>query len=368
MTRERNGFERQDFAATVRLCYPAGMAQKKGYEVDGWLARPGEQAVVLIYGPDRGLVFERALGFARGTGLKLDDPFSVVRLDASEAERDAGRLLDEARTIPMFSERRLLWVRNAAAQKGLAEDVKALLADPPRDAIVLIEAGDLRRTMPLRTAVEASAAGMALPCYADEARDIDAVIDGELRKSGMRISEEARHVLRRNIGGDRLASRGEIEKLALYALGRSEIVADDVKATTGDVSGLSLDDTVDLMLEGRIEEFDAAFTRHSLAGSQAYLVLAAAIRHLQTLHLLRSGMAGRSASAAVASARPPIFFSRRRTAERVLEKWPAELLLRGLARLHSAVLATRRRPELAVAIARHALLGLAVESARLAGR
>jgi DNA polymerase-3 subunit delta len=344
------------------------MAQKKGYEVDGWIARPGDQAVVLIYGPDRGLVSERALAFARGTGLKLDDPFSVVRLEAAEAERDAGRLLDEARTIPMFAARRLLWVRNAGSQKSLAEEVKALLADPPRDATVLVEAGELRKTATLRTAVEASAAGMALPCYADEARDIDAVIDRELSKSGMRIAEDARHLLRRSLGGDRLASRGEIEKLALYAHGRNEIVAGDVKALTGDVSGLSLDDTVDLMLDGRIEEFDAAFTRNALAGSQAFLVLAAAIRHLQMLHVLRSGMSGRSASAVVGGARPPIFNARRRTAERVLETWPTEQLMRGLSRLHAAVLETRRRPNLAVAIARHALLGLAVEAARLSRR
>jgi len=137
---------------------------------------------------------------------------------------------------------------------------------------------------------------------------------------------------------------------------------------TGDVSGLSLDDTVDLMLDGRIDEFDAAFTRHSLAGAQAYLVLAAAIRQLQALHLLRAGMAGKSASAAIAAARPPIFFARRKTVERVLERWPAALMLRALARLQNAVLASRRRPELAVPIARHALLGLAVESARLSGR
>ncbi|TIR75123.1 MAG: DNA polymerase III subunit delta, partial [Mesorhizobium sp.] len=37
------------------------MAQKKGYEVDSWLARPDPaMAIVLLYGPDRGLVAERA--------------------------------------------------------------------------------------------------------------------------------------------------------------------------------------------------------------------------------------------------------------------------------------------------------------------
>ncbi len=40
-------------------------------------------------------------------------------------------------------------------------------------------------------------------------------------------------------------------------------------------------------------------------------------------------------------------------------------LERALNRLQAAILQTRRRPELAVAVARQALLGLAVESARL---
>ena len=56
------------------------MAQKKASEVDSWLARPDARVwLVLIYGPDRGLVAERARAFAVRTGLPLDDPFSVVK-------------------------------------------------------------------------------------------------------------------------------------------------------------------------------------------------------------------------------------------------------------------------------------------------
>ncbi|RWC61979.1 MAG: DNA polymerase III subunit delta, partial [Mesorhizobium sp.] len=51
------------------------MAQKKAFEVDGWLARPDPRiSIVLLYGPDRGLVSERAKAFAGKTGLPLDDP------------------------------------------------------------------------------------------------------------------------------------------------------------------------------------------------------------------------------------------------------------------------------------------------------
>ncbi len=348
-----------------------GMAQKKAHEVDGWLARPDPKtSIVLIYGSDRGLVAERARAFAQATKLPLDDPFSVVRLEATEIEKDPGRLLDEARTVPMFSPRRLLWVRNAAAQKAVSDDVKALIADPPRDAIVLIEAGELKKGAPLRTAVEAGSIAMALPCYSDAGRDLDLVIDSDLERAGMTIGLEARQALRRNLGGDRLVSRGEIAKLLLYAHGQREITLDDVQATTGDVSALSVDDAVDALLDGRTDDFDTLFTRHSQSGSQAYLVLGAAIRQIQSIHLMQAGLGqgGRNAAALVAGAKPPIFFARRQTIERAVERWSGEALQRALARLQAAVLASRRRPDLAVSIARQALLGVTLESERLARR
>ncbi|RWD79421.1 DNA polymerase III subunit delta [Mesorhizobium sp.] len=347
------------------------MAQKKGYEVDSWLAKPDPaMAIILLYGPDRGLVAERAKTFAAKTGLPLDDPFSVVKLDGAEVDRDEGRLLDEARTVPMFSDRRLLWVRNASGQKALADDIKALTAEPARDAIILIEAGDLKKGTGLRAIVEAAANAIALPCYADEARDLDTVIDDELRKAGMSMTLDARQALRRNLGGDRLASRGEIEKLVLYAHGQKEITLDDVSAMSGDVSGASFDDAIDAMLDGKVGDFDVAFTRHCQSGGHPFLVLSSAMRQLQAIQVMRGQMesGGRNAASVVAGARPPVFFSRRKLVEKTLERWNVEALGRALNRLQTAVLQTRKRPDLSEALARQALLGIAVESARLGQR
>ncbi|MDG4893311.1 DNA polymerase III subunit delta [Mesorhizobium sp. WSM4976] len=347
------------------------MAQKKGYEVDSWLARPDpSMGIVLLYGPDRGLVAERAKTFAAKTGLPLDDPFSVVKLDGAEVDRDGGRLLDEARTVPMFSDRRLLWVRNASGQKALADDIKALTCEPAKDAIILIEAGDLKKGTGLRAIVEAAGNAIALPCYADEARDLDSVIDDELRKAGMSMTLDARQALRRNLGGDRLASRGEIEKLVLYAHGRKEIDIEDINALSGDVSGASFEDAVDAMLDGKVSDFDVAFTRHCQSGGHPFLVLSSAMRQLQAIQAMRGQMesGGRNAASVVAGARPPVFFSRRKLVEKTLERWNVEALGRALARLQTAVLQTRKRPDLAEALARQALLGIAIESARLGQR
>ncbi|MBN9076218.1 MAG: DNA polymerase III subunit delta [Rhizobiales bacterium 65-79] len=346
------------------------MAQKKASEVDRWLARP-EPAfrLVLIYGPDRGLVSERARAFAAKTGLPLDDPFAVVRLDANELDQQPGRLENEARTVPMFADWRLIWISNAGAQKALAADVKRIADEPPPDAVILIEAGELKKNAALRTAVEGAAAAMALPCYADDAKAVDLLIDEEMSKAGMAIGLDARHALKASLGGDRLASRGEIAKLLLYCLGKEQVELEDVLATTGDVSASSNDEAVDAVLLGQAAGLDLALSRHAAAGGHPFQLLAAAIRQFQSLQAMRETMErkGQSAAAAVASARPPVFFARKRAVEGALERFDGKAMARALDRLRDAVLQTRRRPDLAGSVTGRILLALALEGRRPRG-
>jgi DNA polymerase-3 subunit delta len=207
---------------------------------------------------------------------------------------------------------------------------------------------------------------MALPCYADDAKAIDALIDEELTKAGMAIALEARQILKSSLGGDRLASRGEIAKLLLYCLGKERVETQDVLATIGDVSASSNDDAIDAVLLGKAAELDLALARHAAAGGQPFQMLAAAIRQFQNLQTMRDAMArkGQSAAAAVASARPPVFFARKKAVETSLERFDDEAIARALDRLREAVLQTRRRPDLARPGVERTLLALALEGRR----
>ncbi|MCO5071379.1 MAG: DNA polymerase III subunit delta [Rhizobiaceae bacterium] len=341
------------------------MAQKKAHEVDAWLARPpADLKIVLVYGPDRGLVSERAERFAKATGLPLDDPFVVTRLDASVLERDPGRLLDEAHAVAMFAAQRLIWVRGAGGDKRLSDDVKALVGRPAQDTILLIEAGELRKGVALRTLVEAAPNAMALPCYADEGRDLDRLIDEEIGNSGLSITMDARRLLRDSLGGDRLASRGELQKLVLYMKGMERIDTDDVIQAVSDVGESSTDDVVDSALAGDMEKTDGALTRALASSGAVFQIVSSAIRQFQALHVMRAAVdAGSSTATALSAARPPVLFKRRAALERALSLWSVERIERALSRLQALTLNTRRRPDLANAAIRQAMLGLAAEAA-----
>lgn len=343
------------------------MVQKKSHEVDAWVAHPDPRIrIVLIYGPDRGLVSERAQLLAIKTGIPLEDPFCVARLDAGQIEQTPGRLLDEARTLSMFANERLIWLRGAGSQKELAESIRLLVADPPARALILVEAGELKKTALLRTLVEAGSQSIALPCYPDDGRGLDILIDNELGEARLTITSEARQALKRLLGGDRLASRGELMKLALFCRGLRQIGIDDVKASIGDVAALSPDDAIEAVLIGNTGALDEAFSRIAGSGATPSMLLGAILRQFQALQLMRQAMdsGSRGAAAIVAAARPPIFFSRRKSVELALQRWTAPAITQALDRLQTAMYHARRRPELLGSLARQTLVALAAESAR----
>lgn len=342
------------------------MAQLKNHEADRFLSRPDwRHALFLVYGPDHGLAAERALALAEAAGVPLDDPFNAIRIDAAAASASPERLIDEAYTVGMFGGRRLIWMRGAGNDRSLVAQVERLLADPPPETVIIIEAGDLKKGG-LRSAVEKSGTGLAIPCYADNERDIQNLIDQTFSRADQRLELDARQFLMSHLGGDRAASRAELEKVALYAHGRPVVSLGDVQAVCGDASALGLDDVSMAVLTGDLDGLDRAMTRFESSGGAPAALFAVMIRQFQSLDRMRADMdrQGKSPAAIVNAARPPIFFARRKATENALTIWTPRAIRAALDRLREAVLQARRARHLEPDVLRMTLLALTVQSAR----
>jgi DNA polymerase-3 subunit delta len=335
----------------------------KGAEVERFIARPDPgRPVILVFGPDAGLVGERVNTLIKASVEDVNDPFSLVRLEGEELVADPARLIEEAQTIPLFGGRRAVWVK--AASRNIAPGVEGLLALPALECRVVIEAGDLRRNSPLRAICERAKNAAALPCYADGERELERLIDAELRAAGLTIKPDARAQLLTLLGGDRAASRNELRKLALYAHGRGEIGADDIVAVVSDASALELDELVDAAYAGRLPELEAQIAKARIAGAPVGSMLFAAQRQLAQLHRWRVAIEAAGGRFSVESLVPPVHFRRKEIVEAALRQWNAARLATAMTELAEAVLAARRTPALADIIAERALLGLAVKARR----
>ncbi len=338
------------------------MVAIKSADVDRFLARPDPaRPVVLVFGPDAGLVSERINALVKASVDDVNDPFSLVRLEAEELSANPARLVEEAQTIPLFGGRRAVWAK--AGSRNIAPAVEAVLALPASECRVVIEAGDLRRNAPLRVVCERAKNAAALPCYADTERDLARLIDNEMRAADLALKPDARAMLIPLLGGDRAASRNELRKLALYAHGRGEVDVDDVTAVVSDASALALDELIDTAFAGRPAELEAQLAKVRAAGSPVGSIFFAAQRQLAQLHKWRTAIEA-GAPFSLDSVQPPLHFRRKSLVEAALKQWNAARLLATMTELANAVLASRKTPALADTLAERALLSLALKARR----
>jgi len=340
------------------------MTAIKAGQVDAFVARPdARHPIVLVFGPDAGLVRERAEALIHGAVDDPRDPCALARLAGDELASEPMRLVEEANTIPLFGGRRAIWVK--AGSRNFVPAVEALVAAAAPDCRVVIEAGDLKRNAPLRVLCERAPNAVALPCYADAERELQRVIDDELREAGLTIAPDARAALAPLLGGDRLASRSEVRKLALFARGQERIELDDVIAVVTDASTLALDALIDAAFAGRTGEVEIQINKARTAGTSPGSIIGAALRQTSTLHKARLAVEeGKSAAAALDSMMPPIHFSRRSLVETALKSWTAARLERAMMQLADASFEARRMADLAETIAQRVLLSLAVTARR----
>ncbi|KAB0267986.1 DNA polymerase III subunit delta [Microvirga brassicacearum] len=339
------------------------MVAVKAADVEGVLRRSDPRiGVFLVYGPDIGLVNERARTLAERSVDDAADPFQLIRIDGDDVAADPGRLADEAGTMGLFGGRRALWIR--ATSRNIAPAVDAVLKTELQDTAIVIEGGDLAKSSPLRTLCEKSPRALALPCYADTGRDLGAVVDEAMKAGGFSISREVRAAIVASLGGDRLATRGELAKLMLYAHGQQDISLDDVDAIMSDVSGLAMDAVVDAAFAGMGAELEIGSRRLAAEGIHASVVLGAALRHALTLLAARHAVEeGRSITNVIEGMRG-LHFRRKPLVERQLQRWNAATLKDAVASIQDGILQTRRLAALGDVVTAKTLLDLARSARR----
>ena len=285
--------------------------------VERFLAAPDPKiAAVLVYGPDRGLARERATGLLAAWKVDPKDPFGLVELGEDEVKADVARLADELRAMTLTGGPRAVRIR--AGGEASAAAMKTVIAELDSGALVpaarlLVEAGELNARSKLRAAFEAGDRAAALPCYADDARALGALLDGVLRDAKLEITPEARERLLPQLEGDRALARAELEKLILYkGLGSKEpITPEDVDAIAAGAEPVALDDIVDAILGGDLTGADRAVTLATGAGASAVGVVRALQRRLLQLHAADAVFKKtRSAETAMKTLRPPLYRDR----------------------------------------------------------
>jgi DNA polymerase-3 subunit delta len=325
------------------------------------LADPGPFRAILLHGDDAGLVREHAEALLRAVmGGRMDDPFRLAELNREEAAR-AGTLAGEAAALAMTGGRRVVRLREATDAHAAA--LKDALATPG-EALIILEGGELSPRSKLRALAEAAPEVAVIACYRERGEELAGTLGRMLKEHGVQADPAALSWLAGRLGEDRMQTRREVEKLALYVGAGGRVDEDAALACVAEGAAGELDEAVMAATAGDAAAADRALAAAFAEGASPVAVLRGALRHVQRLH--EAAVAGGDASVL----RPPVFFRNKAAFDRALRLWAPP----ALEAVGSALLEAERRTKTTafrdadVTIARAALAAIARQAAALARR
>lgn len=331
----------------------------KSHEADRYVASPPKGlTLALVYGPDAGLVQERAEKLLKSVVPDLTDAFNVADLSESTLLADPARLADEAAAISMMGGRRVVRVRGAG--NDLADLLESFADDPRGDALVVIEAGDLAKTSALRKIFDAHKTAVAVQCYPDSVRDLGDVVRDALRAEGLSIAPDALEDAVSRLGSDRGVTRREIEKLLLYMHGKKQVTLEDVRAVMGDEAEARSESACDAAAGGDLVKLDRELERLWVSDVAPAQVLRSAMGHFQRLVQAReSANRGEAIDNVMKRLRPPVHFSRATAFKNQAQRWNTDKLGEALDMLLDAESLTRTTGVPAEAVTGRVLMNIA---------
>ncbi len=314
-------------------------------QIDGFLKSPDKTArAVLVYGPDQGLVKERA----KILGLKivpdLNDPFNAAHLTGEMIEGDPSRFFDEVNAQSLMGGTRL--IRITDVDNKFAVHLKDWLKSNPSDgALVVIEGGALGPRDALRKHCEDAPNAAALPCYVPDERDMMVFIRDYIKEQGKAVENDAVTWLAHALKGDRSTAKMEIDKLCIYVgVHQNMINLRDAQASCGESGDQGLDDLVEATF-GR-NPLKAMSTLHRLMdeGTDIIVIERTLQNHIRRLHQVKIDVEenGQMMDIAMKKLQPPVFFKQEDRFKSQVNKFSGNYLRKLLSRLSEIEAETKR--------------------------
>ena len=303
-------------------------------QIDAFVTNPDPAArVILVYGPDSGLMKERMKTMAKSVVSDLNDPFNVAVLSADMLGEDPARLGDEAGAISMMGGDRLIRVTDGTDK--ITPLIKSYLEDPNPQALIIIEAGELGPRSSLRGLCERADNAAAVPCYVEDARDLPRLIREVMQQHDIPIERSAVEWLAGTISGNRQFVRQELEKIVLYkGSERTPVSLEDVQNCCAEAGNLSLDDLIYGVAGRNPAEALQSYTKLQSEGMPFIVILRSLQNHFRRLHYVRARTEnGEQPDQALSALKPPVFFKQKPAFTSQIKSWSTKALANVLMRL-----------------------------------
>lgn len=329
-------------------------------QIETFIKKPDTQlSAILLHGPNDGKIVELGKKITHAISGDLNDPFNIVHLTEEQLKETAGALRDEALSLSFTGDRKIVRILNPG--NSATKQIINLLSENVAANLILVEAGNLKKTSPLRKAFEQSKNAGAFACYEDTWKDSHELILQYFNSAGKQIDNLAVRRLVEYFGSNRNMLKSEIDKLLSYCFYDDTITLDQVTNLSDDKIESSIEEICDQVLGGNITGAISRLRQINISGIGSLQLLNSLNFAFGRLKKLRIEIEGnKPASLVIKSARPPIFFKRQEIIKKQLQKWSVAQIKSACDVIFTCMKETREHPEISAHLIERTLMNLTV--------
>jgi DNA polymerase-3 subunit delta len=266
---------------------------------------------------------------SRALAARLQEALGAAKfvLPMGAVKGTPAALVDEAASLSLFGERRLIWIEPAG--NDLVEAVEALLAAESVESPVVAIGGTLTKSSPLLKLAEGSPSALAFTSYMPDDDEAARIVADLGRRVGLKVDTPVAARIADACGNDRAMALQELEKFALY-VGAStnapkELSHEVVDALGADASEGDFAHLADLALLGDMSGLAEAIARLPKAAVEPIPAVRALQRRIMMLTPARARLErGERIDAVMTSFGKSLFWKDKPVVERLLNRWTAD--------------------------------------------
>lgn len=240
--------------------------------------------LILLYGQESYFIEEGLRSIRNAVVLQADRDFNLTQFYGRDFK--ANEVVEQARTFPVFSERRLVIIKNLhEASAGQLDGLLSYLEDPVPETVLLLTAEKIDARRKLYQLLKKNGTVIEFKKIYDN--QLPSFVRELAKSSDMTLTGGALKLFCKRVGTNLVEVQGELEKLVGYLGERDLADESDVAAIVSDTRIESVFDLTDALGQGDSSTALKLLDRLLAEGQAPLMVLAMMIRHFRQMWKIR---------------------------------------------------------------------------------
>ena len=320
----------------------------KSYEVKKNTQNFLKYNLCLLYGENFGLKKD-IREFIKITIKQEDDNVEILSLYEDEILNDDKNFYNLIYSGSLFSNKKIVTIHEASDK--IVKKINDIYDNNPKNVFIIIFSEILEKKSKLRNFFEKNKNTICIPCYQDNEKNLEIILQNEIKKNNISLSREAINLIIEKANSDRLNLKNEIEKIKSFSLNKKKLELDEIKFLINFSGDYKSDILINECLCGNISQYKKIVSEIYIGTINQILLLRILSNKTQRLlNLKEKESETKDLDNLINSSKPPIFWKEKPLIKKQLSIWNLKDLKKIIDQINSTELQCKKNPQIAKAI------------------